>query len=225
MSEQEKNEIIETQDGSHTLLSHQFGVSYHSKYGAVQESNHVFVNAGLKARMLLDDAPLAVLEYGFGTGLNALLTYQIAEEKKRPIYYEGMEAFPVTEAFIEQLNYPHQIGIDKDIFLKLHQSSWNKKHAFSPYFTFQKVKAFFADQDYNASFDVVYFDAFAPSAQGELWEQPLLEKAYRALRPNGHFVTYCAKGAVKRTLKAIGFKVEALPGPPGKREMTRCIKI
>lgn len=224
MSEQEKTEIIETQDGSHTLLSHQFGVSYHSKYGAVQESNHVFVNAGLRARMLLDNQPLRVLEYGFGTGLNALLTYQIAEEKKRAIYYEGLEAYPVSEAFIKQLNYPQQVGVPDEAFFKLHEVSWNEPHQISPYFSFQKAHAFFQDKNYEANFDVIYFDAFAPSAQGELWEQPLLEKAYLALRSKGHFVTYCAKGAVKRTLKSLGFKLEALPGPPGKREMTRCIK-
>lgn len=224
MFEETKNELIETQDGSHSLLSHQFGVSYHSKYGAVQESRHVFINAGLKARMLLDNTSLRILEFGFGTGLNALLSYQMAEELNRPIHYEGLEAFPISEAFIDQLNYPQQIGIEAGLFQQLHALEWEKEHSISPNFTFKKVQRRFEEVVYSSEFDLIYFDAFAPNAQAELWEAPLLQKAYTALRPKGYLVTYCAKGVVKRTLKSIGFKVETLAGPPGKREMTRGIK-
>ena len=224
MLDEEKNELMKTQDGSHSLLSHQFGVSYHSKYGAIQESRHVFIEAGLKARMLLDDAPIRVLEFGFGTGLNAILSYQIAEELKRPIYYEGMEAYPISMGFVDQLNYPEQLGIAHSSFRQLHELSWGESHKLSPYFTFRKVQTRFEEMNYAAEFDVIYFDAFAPNAQAELWEAPLMGKAFQALRPGGYLVTYCAKGVVKRTLKAIGFKVETLPGPPGKREMTRGIK-
>lgn len=224
MLDEEKNELIETQDGSHSLLSHQFGVSYHSKYGAIQESRHVFIEAGLKARMLLDDQPIRILEFGFGTGLNAVLSYQIAEELKRPVYYEGMEAYPVSMDFVDQLNYPDQLGIESSLFRQLHELNWDERHELSPNFTFRKVQTRFEEMNYETEFDVIFFDAFAPNAQADLWEAPLLRKAFKALRPRGYLVTYCAKGVVKRTLKAIGFKVETLPGPPGKREMIRGVK-
>ncbi|HKK77801.1 MAG TPA: tRNA (5-methylaminomethyl-2-thiouridine)(34)-methyltransferase MnmD [Saprospiraceae bacterium] len=224
MPDEAKNELIETQDGSHSLLSHQFGVSYHSKYGAVQESRHVFINAGLKARMLLDDRPLRILEFGFGTGLNALLSYQMAEELGRPIHYEGMEAYPVSLDFVDQLNYPQETGMEAQFFRQLHTLEWGETHEMSQHFTFRKVNMPFEDMTYDSEFDIIFFDAFAPNAQAELWEAPLLSKAYKALRPSGYLVTYCAKGVVKRTLKAIGFRVDTLPGPPGKREMTRGAK-
>jgi len=224
MNPEDYNELFETQDGSHSLISHQFGVSYHSKYGAIQESEHVFIDAGLKARLSLDDAPISVLEFGFGTGLNALLSYQLAEALHRPVYYEGMEAYPVAASLVEQLNYAEQLGIAPSIFQELHAASWGDTHALGAYFSFRKIEMSFEHLDAEAAFDVIYFDAFAPSAQAELWEAPLLQKAYRALRPRGYLVTYCAKGVVKRTLKSLGFRLETLPGPPGKREMTRCIK-
>ncbi|MFN7117192.1 MAG: tRNA (5-methylaminomethyl-2-thiouridine)(34)-methyltransferase MnmD [Saprospiraceae bacterium] len=221
----EPDEIFETQDGSHSIQSKRFGVSYHSKYGAIQESRHVFIEAGLYYKAL-QQKDIAILELGFGTGLNTLLTYQEAERHGWTIFYETIEAYPITLAQANQLNYPALLGATslQAVFQTLHTSTWSEKHIISPHFTFQKQKKAFQDIDYQAQFDLIYFDAFAPGAQPELWEVPLLQKLYNALRLNGILVTYCAKGSVKRNFREVGFKVEALPGPPGKREMTRCIK-
>jgi tRNA U34 5-methylaminomethyl-2-thiouridine-forming methyltransferase MnmC len=224
MDEALQNELLDTQDGSHTLLSKKFGVSYHSKYGAIKESQHVFIDAGLKARMLRDKEPISILECGFGTGLNALLAYLCAEQHQRIITYEGVEAFPITLEVASSLNYPQILQVPQAPFIKMHEVAWNQQQKLSSYFSFQKTLGKFEEQTYEHQFDVLFFDAFAPTAQPELWDLNLLSKAYKALRPGGVLVTYCAKGVVKRTLKAVGFRVETLPGPPGKREMTRGVK-
>ena len=221
-----ENVIFETQDGSHSILSSQFGVSYHSKYGAIQESKHVFIEAGLHRKALLQKK-IAVLEIGFGTGLNAFLTLLAALEHQWQISYEGIEAYPVAVAQVAQLNYPTLLSADnrKPEFLQLHEVAWSREVSIHPLFSFIKQKMDFEDIRYDSQFDLVYFDAFAPDAQPQLWEAPLLSKVHAALKPQGILVTYCAKGAVKRVLRSVGFQVEALPGPPGKREMTRCLKL
>lgn len=224
MEEAPHNELLDTQDGSHTLISKQFGVSYHSKYGAIKESEHVFIDAGLKARMLRDKNPISILEYGFGTGLNAYLSFLCAQQHQRVISYTGIEAFPISQELAATLNYPQVLQVPASTYLQLHELDWGTLHHLSAHFSFTKILGQIEDQVFNAQFDVLFFDAFAPTAQPELWEERLLQKAFQALKPGGIFVTYCAKGVVKRTLKSIGFKVEALPGPPGKREMTRGIK-
>lgn len=224
MEEAPHNELLDTQDGSHTLISKRFGVSYHSKYGAIKESEHVFIDAGLKARMLRDKNPISILEYGFGTGLNAYLSFLCAQQHKRDISYTGIEAYPISQDLATTLNYPQVLQVPPSTYLQLHELDWDTPHHLSTHFSFTKILGQIEDQVFNAQFDVLFFDAFAPTAQPELWEEQLLQKAFQALKPGGIFVTYCAKGVVKRTLKAIGFKVEALPGPPGKREMTRGIK-
>lgn len=220
-----KDEIFITQDGSHSILSGLYGVSYHSKYGAIQESRHVFIEAGLYFKAL-QQKDLAVLELGFGTGLNALLTFQEAERHDWTVFYEAVEAYPLEPEQAIQLNYPDLLDANKlqPIFKAFHQSSWNIAHSLSPHFTFKKVQEKFQAINYQEQFDLIYFDAFAPGAQPELWESPLISKFYQALRADGVLVTYCAKGSVKRTFKEVGFQVEAIPGPPGKREMTRCMK-
>ncbi|GAB5555168.1 MAG: tRNA (5-methylaminomethyl-2-thiouridine)(34)-methyltransferase MnmD [Saprospiraceae bacterium] len=224
MEDASQNELLDTQDGSHTLISKRFGVSYHSKYGAIKESEHVFIDAGLKARMQRDKDALSILEYGFGTGLNAYLALLCAQQYHRDISYTGIEAFPISKELAASLNYPQVLQRPVDDYLQLHDLDWDVPHQINEHFTFTKVLGQIEDQTFNAQFDVLFFDAFAPTAQPELWEEQLLQKAFQALKPGGIFVTYCAKGVVKRTLKSIGFKVEALPGPPGKREMTRGIK-
>lgn len=220
----EATELIQTQDGSHSLLSHQYGVPYHSKYGAIQESTHVFIDAGLNPFLLKQKEEIRILEFGFGTGLNAYLSALSANKNEQQMFYEGIEAYPVPYSTAERLNYPEQLQEPKADFLALHQSSWDELHTLSPYFKYFKRLGKFEDQSYTPQFNVIFFDAFAPTAQPTLWELPLLELAYEALLPGGTLVTYCAKGAVKRALKSLGFQVEALPGPPGKREMTRAIK-
>ena len=217
-------DIFETQDGSHSIYSEKFGVSYHSKYGAIQESRHVFLEAGLYAQ-LADKNKIAVLEIGFGTGLNALLTYQEAEKKQLEIRYDTFEAYPITPAEATTLNYPSLLGDNiKNVFNEMHEGEWGTSIRLGDHFTFTKYNEMFQRIDYAETFNVIYFDAFAPNAQPELWEAELMGKMYNALKPGGMLVTYCAKGAVKRVMKGLGFTVEALKGPPGKREMTRAVK-
>jgi len=217
--------IFETQDGSHSIFSEKYSVGYHSKYGAVQESRHVFMEAALHFKALLKKE-LAVLEIGFGTGLNAFMTYLEAKELQLTIRYVAVEAYPVSLKQAERLNYPNQLNAQDETasFLKMHCSDWETVVQMNNFFTFEKVKRHFETISYQNQFDIIYFDAFDPDAQPELWERKLLQKMYDALLPGGILVTYCAKGAVKRTLKAVGFEIESLKGPPGKREMTRASK-
>lgn len=200
-------------------------MSYHSKYGAIQESQHVFLESGLYYKMT-GRKSLAVLEIGLGTGLNAFMTLLEAEKHGIQIDYTAVEAFPISLEEAEQLNYPALLesGEWQEQFLAIHQCEWNEPQRFSPHFTFTKLLRRFEELNFSETFDVIYFDAFAPGAQPELWEAPVMEIMYRSLQTGGVLTTYCAKGSVKRTLKSIGFEIEALPGPPGKREMTRAVK-
>jgi len=218
-----ENGIFTTQDGSHSIQSDQHGVSYHSKYGAIQESRHVFLSAGLFPK-LVSQEEVRVLEIGLGTGLNALLTRLEGEQRQQAIHYTALEAYPITLEQASQLNYPQILGIEHDLFLDLHACEWAQPHLLSSSFQFTKLQQRFEDLDFDSAFDVIYFDAFAPTAQPELWEPAVLKKVVRAMAPGSIFVTYCAKGAVKRALKSLGLDVEALQGPPGKREMTRARK-
>ena len=217
--------IFETQDGSHSIFSEIHGVSYHSKYGAIQESQHVFLEAGLFP-IMATKKELSVLEIGLGTGLNAFMTLLTAEKHKVKISYTGIEAYPISLEEAHQLNYTTclEAGQSSDLFLQIHSCSEVDFHQLAPYFNFRKFQQKFEDLDYHHCFDVIYFDAFAPSSQPELWEADMMQIMYQALKTDGILTTYCAKGSVKRTLKSIGFTVEAIPGPPGKREMTRAIK-
>ncbi len=219
------NQLFETADGSHSILSEQFGVSYHSKHGAIQETQHVFINAALRFKALLQKE-LSILDIGFGTGLNAYMTLIEATHRNLSVDYTGYEAFPISIEQAKALNYPALLNISDTIypFQLLHECDWEQRIAINNHFSFQKCLQTFDQITDQNRFDMVYFDAFAPNAQPDLWKQPLLEKMYQALKPDGVFVTYCAKGEVKRTLKAVGFQVERLKGPPGKREMTRAIK-
>lgn len=218
--------IIQTQDGSHSIFSEQFGESYHSKYGAIRESQHVFLEAGLYPLAIVKKE-LKVLEIGFGTGLNAFLTLIAADKRGVNVYYEAIEAFPISVEEAKLLNYTSLLGLPfkQPLFEKIHEMEWEKPLPLSANFTLKKHKALFQQINYQNQFDLIYFDAFAPKAQPELWERHVLEKMYTALKQEGVLVTYCAKGVVKRTFKQVGFKVQALPGPPGKREMTHCIKM
>ncbi len=219
-------QIIDTQDGSHSILSEEFGVSYHSKYGAIQESMHVFIEAGLHPRMH-ETQQLDVLGIGFGTGLNALLTCIEADKQQVKIDYTAVEAYPLSLEIISQLNYTTELQLTSqdNFFDKIHDATWENRVAIHPYFSIEKNNMRFEEIDAENAFDVIFFDAFAPNSQPELWEAPMFQKMYKALRSNGILTTYCAKGVVKRTLKSVGFTIEALPGPPGKREMTRALKM
>ena len=220
-------EIITTKDGSHSLHSKQFEVTYHSIHGAIQETQHVFIDAALKAKAK-EQKKIAILDIGFGTGLNAFMTLLEAEKEQLDISYTGIEAFPITLSLAESLNYLSILPVKdnlKNTFIQLHELAWNLNEQIIPQFSFIKHQIKFEQINFENKFDIIYFDAFAPTVQPTLWENILLEKMHKALKKDGIMTTYCAKGVVKRTLKAVGFEVIPLPGPPGKREMTKAIKI
>jgi tRNA U34 5-methylaminomethyl-2-thiouridine-forming methyltransferase MnmC len=218
--------IILTADGSHSLLNTTLNETYHSVHGAVQESNHVFIKNGLEFFCHRSTPALIdIFEMGFGTGLNAWLTAKYGTQVNRHINYTSLELFPLPEEIWRQLNYA---GRDDSrlLFDQLHQAPWTKKTLIQPNFSLHKINAALTDVSFeDASFDLVYFDAFAPSKQPDLWHFSVLEKIVLTLRSGGIFVTYCAKGQLKRDLKSIGLSVETLPGPPGKKEMVRALKI
>lgn len=221
------DKIFVTQDGSHSVFSEQFGVSYHSKYGAIQETQHVFIDAALRYKAVVKK-DLKILDIGFGTGLNALMTLTESEKRNLNIVYHGVEAFPLNEEQIYQLNYTEELKLKEryaEAFQKMHDLEWGEAHQLLEKFEFTKHLCTFQEIDFKDYFDIIYFDAFAPNAQPELWEADLMQKMYDALQMEGVLVTYCAKGVVKRTLKEVGFEIEKLKGPPGKREMTRASKL
>ena len=217
--------IIErTEDGSATLFVPELNEHYHSVKGARTESQHIFIDMGLKAAAAPEPH---VLEIGFGTGLNALLTLETAEKEQRRVHYTGIELYPLAWEEVDALHYS-----DHPLFEALHRTPWMEEVAITPCFTLRKVQAdvqtIGADgllRMNGAPFDVVYFDAFAPEKQPEMWEETILRNLYTAMSAGGVLTTYCAKGAVRRRLQAVGFKVERLPGPPGgKREILRATK-
>ncbi|MDB4286355.1 tRNA (5-methylaminomethyl-2-thiouridine)(34)-methyltransferase MnmD [bacterium] len=207
-----------TADGSSTLYSPAFGECYHSRHGAVQESMHVFIGMGL-TKMVKDT--VSIFEMGFGTGLNTLLT--LLNKGDRKISYTGIEAFPLPPQITEDLNYTQEIRGDRvgEIFQKIHHADWEQQVEIEEGFNLKKIHGVLEDFNPNDRFDLIYFDAFAPDAQPELWTQEIFEKLYDLSNPGAVFVTYCAKGVVRRGLMAAGFEMERIPGPPGKREMLR----
>ena len=214
-----------TSDGSHSVMSQKFGVSYHSRHGAITEAYHVFINAALRFKAVIQKQ-INILEIGFGTGLNAYVTLLEASKRNLEIQYTAIEAYPVSIKQATDLNYPAQLEPDQEgFFLQLHQSDWEKKVSITDLFKLEKLQKNFEEIDFENQFDIIYFDAFAPDAQPELWNESMMEKMYRSLKADGILTTYCAKGVVKRTMKKVGFHIEALPGPPGKREMTRATKL
>jgi len=216
------------EDGSHTLFSGKAGECYHSIHGALNESLHIFIEAGFKSVSKKQKIKeLRILEIGFGTGLNALLTAMEADKEKIAVSYLGLEPFPIKAEIVKQLNYTDILtGSSNFIFSALHESEWEESLLIHPYFNFKKKQTGIMEVALpDNSFDLIYFDAFSPEAQPELWEQEVFEKCYKVLAPGGILVTYCAKGRVKRALKSAGFTVENLPGPKGKREITRALKF
>jgi tRNA U34 5-methylaminomethyl-2-thiouridine-forming methyltransferase MnmC len=217
-----KIEIRRTADGSPTLFVPELDETYHSMHGSVQEAKHVFIDHGL--RTFSCEKKISVLEVGFGTGLNALLSAQYAIENQIPLIYTGIEAFPVGSELWSELCYVNQTDW-QHFYQKMMQSEWEQALQLHEMFTLTKMKIQIQDWPAKYNFDLIYYDAFGPRAQAEMWESIIFEKLYKSLSAGGSLVTYCAQGAFKRKLKEIGFQVEALPGPPGKREMTRARKI
>lgn len=215
--------VIVTEDGSHTLLHEALQETYHSVHGAIRESQHVFIRHGLEYWLQESGKrKLRILEIGFGTGLNAVLTLLKVLEMKLEVYYESWETNPLSDEVVDQLNYHETLG-SVQLFRELHRADWNKDVRIAEGFTFRKTNDSILSGTLTASssFDLIFYDAFAPSRQPEMWTFDVLKKVTDHLSHHGVWVTYCAKGQVKRDLKALNLRVETLQGPPGKKEMIR----
>ena len=215
--------IEQTADGSYTLYVPELDEHYHSVKGALTESQHIFINMGLKHSSVSSPR---ILEVGLGTGLNCFLTLLNAEENKRHIHYTSIERFPLGMDVIQKLDYPSIIGRGHNAdYLAIHQAPWEEDTKLSSWFTLHKVEGDFTNYTFEKGYDIIYFDAFAPEKQPEMWEQSLFNSLYQILNEGGILTTYCAKGIVRRMLQSAGFIVERLAGPPGgKREILRATK-
>lgn len=219
-------ELKITGDNSHTLLVKELNETYHSTKGAINEALHVFILKGLTDYLAINNCnEIEVFEVGFGTGLNAHLTQLFATENNVKINYSSVEAYPLSIELIQQLNYTELINSKKQDFLKLHEVEWNKLITINDFFCLKKLHKELFGIEEKEQFDVIFFDAFAPEKQPEMWTKDVFEQMLKFLKPGGFLVTYCAKGIVKRTIKEVGFNLETLQGPPGKREMIRSWKL
>ncbi|UYZ62555.1 tRNA (5-methylaminomethyl-2-thiouridine)(34)-methyltransferase MnmD [Hymenobacter weizhouensis] len=220
-------EVRTTADGSSTLYVPALNEHYHSTHGAVQEAQHVYLSAGLEPVLAAATAPVRVLEVGFGTGLNALLTLQRSLTAPVRVEYDTLEKYPLPPAVIEQLGVERYILNPElqEFHRQLHAAPWNEPVALTPQFTLRKLAQALQNTALPAShYHVIYFDAFAPEKQPDLWTDEVFRQLHRATAPGGALVSYCAKGTFKRSLQATGWLVEKIPGPPGKREMIRARK-
>lgn len=215
-------ELIVTSDGSHTLRNPRLNETYHSVHGAARESAYVFIDNGLRHfhERVPEVTSVSILEVGFGTGLNAWLALKFSITHHVHIRYVTLEPFPLEEAVWSKLNYAAE---DRLNFESIHRAAWETPVAIHPDFTLLKLRCGLAELATTELFHVVFFDAFAPSVQPELWDVAVLHKVVNLMKPGGVFVTYSAKGQVKRDLKGLGLTVETLPGPPGKKEMVRAV--
>ncbi len=217
------HQIILTDDNSFTIFLPELDETYHSRKGAIAESLHVYIKSGLEFVANTKDR-IKIFEFGFGTGLNALLSWQFAEANHKTIFYDSVEKYPLEKEIYSRLNYDKVIGTGKHL-MDLHEANWNEAIILSDHFILQKfntdINLVAFPKDY---YDLVYYDAFAPSKQAEVWEFSVLNKIYDSMVTDGILTTYCAQGAFKRNLINLGFEVEKIPGPPGKREMIRAIK-
>lgn len=218
-----KRTIIHTQDGSTTIHLPDWDESYHSKHGAIQEAYHVFIKNGLS---LFEVKPVAILEIGFGTGLNAFITYLESNKNNQSIDYVGVDAYPVELPEALQMNYVSELEATNEsaIFHTMHQTIWDEKQFISKDFSLTKRKQFFQDISDVNQFDLIYFDAFGFRVQPELWSLEVFQKMYVSMKEGGVLVTYACRSSIKKAMLECGFKVEKLPGAPGKREMLRAIK-
>ena len=219
-----KREIITTSDGSKTIQIVDWNEQYHSKHGAIQEAYHVFIKSGLS---LFSNQSLSILEIGFGTGLNALITLIEAEKYKLDIEYTGVEAYPVLSKELLELNYITELKAEdfQKKFELMHAMPWEEKVPIADNFTLHKKQKDFKELDDVNLFNLIYFDAFGARVQPELWTAAIFLIMFKALKRGGVLVTYAAKGSVRRAMQEVGFSVERLPGPPGKREMLRATKL
>jgi tRNA U34 5-methylaminomethyl-2-thiouridine-forming methyltransferase MnmC len=219
-----KRSIITTADGSKTIQIEDWNEQYHSKHGAVREAYHVFIDQGLSQ---IQKKSIDLLEIGFGTGLNAFITFIEAEKRGVKIHYTGVEAFPVNKDELDQLNYVASLKAERfdESFKEMHSCPWEKWYTLSSFFKINKQKKEFKEISEKNAYDLIYFDAFGARVQPELWTKTIFLIMFKSLRAHGILVTYAAKGSVRRAMQDVGFMVERLPGPPGKREMLRATKM
>jgi tRNA U34 5-methylaminomethyl-2-thiouridine-forming methyltransferase MnmC len=219
-----KREIIQTLDGSTTIRIKEWDECYHSKHGAIQEAQHVFIKNGLS---LFQNKQISILEIGFGTGLNAFITFLEGRKMNQSIDYVGVEAYPISAEELVSMNYVEELNAtdDKGVFELMHQCNWEEKETFGNDFSLTKRKQLFEEINDLDRFDLIYFDAFGYRVQPDLWSTAIFKKMFDALKDNGVLVTYAARGVVKRSMIEVGFTVEKLAGPPGKREMFRARKL
>ena len=222
------NEVVITSDDSPSVYSSQFDALYHSKHGAIQESEHVFINSGLDHFVNSSDynergiQTVKILEIGFGTGLNAVLTDDYALKKGISIEYTGLEGYPLSPDTLKE--FDNNLGLKESHFQLIHKIPWGTNSAISDFMMLKKVQVLFEQFQTDETFDIIYFDAFAPNTQPDLWEIDMMKKMYEASHIGSILVTYCAKGQVRRNMQSVGFDVERIPGPPGKRQMLRAIR-
>ncbi len=218
--------VIKTADGSNTLYHEQYNEIYHSRHGAFQESMHVFIEAGLKPMQAHfgNEETLNILEVGFGTGLNCILTYLHNQGK---IDYTGIDILPIPWTTIQQLEFDKLPAIQNyaTTYQQIIEQAWNKSTSLKSQFNLTKWLSSLFTINFTKQFHLIYFDAFAPSTQATMWQQAIFEKLYGTLVEGGSLVTYCAKGQVRRNMLQAGYAVEKIPGPPGKREMLRASKF
>ena len=227
-----QRKVITTADGSSTIQIEDWNEQYHSVHGAIQEANHVYIKHGFlfycetenNLRQLSPEVEINILEIGFGTGLNALLTLLKSEDLNLNVNYTGVEAYPISTKELDRLNYTKELEIKDSTLKDMHDLPWEIKNQISESFSLKKQQGRFENISEKNKYDVIYFDAFGPRVQPELWTEQIFKKMYLALRKNGVLSTYSAKGSVRRNLKSVGFEVERLQGPPGKRHMLRAVK-
>ena len=221
-----EKQIITTADGSKTIHFPEWNESYHSKHGALQEALHVYIKSGLVYRSQDQlTKTLSILEIGFGTGLNTMLSLLFAKENHLKINYHSLEKYPLEKSTLRELDYVALFSSESHVFQNLHEVEWEKEQEITPFFNLKKIKADLIEFQSLTRFDLIFFDAFGPRVQPELWAKPILQNTYNILNPGGVWVTYSCKGQVKRDLQDIGFQVKKIPGPPGKREMLRAVKV
>jgi tRNA U34 5-methylaminomethyl-2-thiouridine-forming methyltransferase MnmC len=216
-------ELRITGDGSHTIYAAELDEPYHSIHGAIHESKHVFIEQGLRQTTL---SSLRILEIGFGTGLNLLLTLAETNESGIEVHYHAVEKYPLVSSEYTALNFQELIrNVPEGSFMAIHQSPWDQYLNLTNTFSLFKEKADIRHMEPGTGYNLVYFDAFAPDKQPHLWSEDVFKKVCSCMNPEGLLVTYASKGSVRRTMNACGFRVEKVPGPPGKREMIRARRI
>lgn len=216
--------VMTTLDQSHTLYNEALDETYHSRNGAVEESLYVFLKQGLE-KAAETKKEIRILEIGFGTGLNAILTLVACERMQLLCHYHSLETYPLQPSLISTLNYTGFVEPDyHDLFRRMHEVEWNTLQPITDFFHLQKIEQSIHDYVPKGDTDLIYFDAFGPDKQPDMWTGEVFAKMFAALKPGGILVTYSSKGDVKRGLHEAGFEVQRLPGPPKKRHMLRAVK-